>query len=65
VPQTETLINTVEAADSLGVSVTTVNRWAASGKLPIVRKLSGDTGAYVFDRSDVEALRADRKGSAA
>lgn len=58
------LLSTAEAADMIGVAVATINRWAAKGKLPIAHKLPGDTGAHLYDRSDVEVLLADQ-GSAA
>ena len=50
------LIGTAEAAALRGVSVKTVTRWVRDGKLTPVQKLPGLRGAYVFDRSDVEAL---------
>ena len=43
-----------EAAEILGWSVAKVKRAARSGDLPTVAKLSGATGAYVFDRSVIE-----------
>lgn len=38
-------------------SVATVNRLAASGKLPVAVKAGGIRGARFYRRSDVEALR--------
>lgn len=52
------LLTTAEVAALLGTSVATVNRWAAAGKLPVAHSLPGIRGARLFDRSDVEALRA-------
>lgn len=52
------LVSTSEAADLLQTTVATINRWAASGKLPVAMKLPGRTGAHLFRREDVEALKA-------
>jgi excisionase family DNA binding protein len=52
------LIGAVEAAEMLGVSRDTLLRWAAEPKISSV-KLPGVTGARVFDRADVEKLRAE------
>ncbi|MDQ3307567.1 MAG: helix-turn-helix domain-containing protein [Actinomycetota bacterium] len=51
------LLSTSEAAEILGTSGVTVNRWAITGKLPVAHKMPGRTGAYLFARSDVEAFR--------
>lgn len=53
------LIGTVEAATILDKSPRTVKRFAFSGKLPPALKMSGDTGAYLFHRADVERLAAE------
>jgi len=62
-PPTTDLLSTAEVADLLGASVATVNRWAASGKLPVAHALPGIRGARLFARSDVlvilEAEAAD------
>ena len=50
------IISTTEAAKLLGIDPRTVQRRAISGDLPIVSKLRGDTGAYLFNRADVLAL---------
>ncbi len=51
------LLSTGESAELLDTTVATVSRWAAAGKLPVAHKMPGRTGAYLFNRSDVEALR--------
>ncbi len=51
------LLSTGEVAELLGTTVATVNRWAVTGKLPVAHKMPGRTGAYLFARSDVEAVR--------
>lgn len=60
-----TPITTAEVADLAGVSVKTVTRWAASGALPPLHKLSGLRGAYLFDPRAVEKFRAQREAGAA
>ena len=49
-------IATAEAARILGSSVSQLNRLAASGQIPHVAKAPGIRGAYIFNRSDIEAL---------
>ena len=51
-----TLLNSREVAERLGISVPTVTRRARAGDLPVVAKMTGDRGAYVFDADAVEAL---------
>ena len=57
---TKALIGTREAATLLNVSLPTATRMAQEGELPVVGKLPGRTGAYLFDRAAVEALAAER-----
>lgn len=57
--QTSDLIGTQEAAAILGVSHRTVKRLAQKGKLAHAVKMPGETGAYLFNRADVEALAAE------
>lgn len=59
----EDFLTTAQVAELTGWSVTSINRWALKGELP-ARKLPGRTGAYLFDRSAVEAYR-DRREAAA
>ncbi len=49
-----------EAAKILGCDRATVNRMAADGRLPIVRKLPGLRGPNLFERVDVERLAAEQ-----
>lgn len=49
------LVGTSKAADLLGVDKATVTRWVSSGKL---RAAKIDGNAYIFDRTDIEALTA-------
>lgn len=52
-------LTTAQVADLTGWSITSINRWAASGELPS-RKLPGRTGPRLFARDDVEAFRPPR-----
>lgn len=49
-------LTTAEVAATLGVDVRTVHRWVTAGELTPLTKLPGLRGAYLFARSDVEAL---------
>lgn len=50
------LLTSPEAGQILGKSARTVQRLADAGALPVAQKLPGPNGAYLFRRSDVEAL---------
>lgn len=58
------LLTTAEAAERLGVSVFTVNRYARDGALGVARKLPGVRGANLFLSTEVEALAAERTAGA-
>ena len=51
------LISTAEAAQMLGRHVATISRMVANGRLTPAVKVPGKTGAYLFAREDVEAIR--------
>lgn len=55
VPKTD-LLTTAQAAERRGVNVRTIHRAVASGRLAPAMKLPGDTGAYLFRPSDVDAV---------
>lgn len=55
------LIPTAEAAEIVGVSVTTVNRWADSGRLRTAAQAPGPRGARLFARPDVLAMAEERR----
>ena len=57
------LIGTSDAAKILRVTSVTVTRWAASGDLTPAGRLG--SGAFVFNRIDVEKLAAERESAAA
>ena len=58
------LIGTSETAELLGWSVSKVKRAAKAGRLPIVTKLDGRTGSYLFNAAVITAI-ANRQESAA
>jgi excisionase family DNA binding protein len=53
------MIGSLEASQILGVDRATITRWALEGRLAYQR-LPGQTGAYVFDRADVEKLAREK-----
>jgi excisionase family DNA binding protein len=56
-PQTDPDNLTIRGvAARLGVSVRTVHRWVAAGRLPVHVKGPGPTGMLFFRRADVEAI---------
>lgn len=57
-PDIETLLGTVEAAEMIGVERSTLTRWVASGRILPIRKLPGRNGAVLFDRTEVERVAA-------
>lgn len=52
------LIPTADVARMLGLHVATVVRRVQAGEIPYAMKLPGETGAYLFDRKDIERLKA-------
>lgn len=52
------LLTSTQAGVILGKSGRTVTRMGDAGKIRIAQKLPGPNGAYLFRRSDVEALLA-------
>lgn len=57
-------IGTAEAAQRLGVDVSTVSRWVASGRLKPLYRLPTKTGAMLFDPRDVDRLATQRRKEA-
>jgi excisionase family DNA binding protein len=53
------LIGAAEAAEILGVSKDTLIRMIARGEVPMVQKLDGVKGAYIFERAEVERVAAE------
>lgn len=59
---TENIIGAGEVAAMLNQSIRTVHRKAKSGGIP-AKKLGGSTKAYIFKRSDIEALLTSQSSS--
>lgn len=55
-----THVTTRVAAERLGISVRTVNRWVELGKLKPAYEVSGKGGFRVFDVADIDAIAAER-----
>lgn len=53
------LVGTAEAAQILDCSIWTVRRLRLAGRLVPAQKMPGETGAFLFHRSDVEALTTE------
>ena len=57
-PMQSNYLSTSELAEARGVTVKTVLRWVAAGKLTPAMKLPGKTGAYLFDAAEAETEAA-------
>ena len=53
------LLTTMQAAERVGVSVPTINRWARQGRIAPVFKAPGLRGARLYDPADIDALAAE------
>lgn len=60
VSQSDNLIGTAASAQLLGWSRAKVKREAQAGRLPYKQKMDGRTGAYLFDRTVIEVIAANR-----
>lgn len=62
---TQTLLTTSEACEVLGLtSRSTLSRYVATGRLKPAMKMPGSTGAFLFNRADVEKLKAKQEKAA-
>lgn len=57
---TNDLIGSLEAADILGVTRNTFNRWCARGNVPVHLTAPSKVGARLFQRADIEGLAKER-----
>lgn len=57
-------MGTAEACEALGVSKDTLIRMAARGEVTPLHKMPGPNGAYVFSRTEIERLAADKAARA-
>ncbi|WP_375407648.1 helix-turn-helix domain-containing protein [uncultured Amnibacterium sp.] len=53
------LVTMTEAEQLMGYDRRSLRRFVQDGRLPVAKKIPGHTGAYLFLRSDVEALRRE------
>lgn len=58
VRETDDLLTSPQVGLILGKSARTVQRMADAGEIPVAQKLPGPNGAYLYRRSDIEALLA-------
>jgi excisionase family DNA binding protein len=58
------LVSTTEAAEIIGTSASTVNRWASNGRLPVALQSPGPTGARFYKRTTVERVAAKYRAEA-
>ena len=49
------LLTTAEAAQRLGISITTLNRWANNGTIPVAVQAPGRTGTRLYDEAVIDA----------
>ncbi len=56
---TPDLIGTTEAAALIGIERSTISRWVQVGTITAAHKLPSQTGAFLFERAEVERVRAD------
>lgn len=58
--ETRTLITASDAARRLGVTSAAVRKMTERGDLPLVQKLPGKMGAYLFDEDVVKKIAIER-----
>ena len=54
------IIGSTEACTILVVDKSTLSRWVAAGRITPVARLPRKNGALIFNRSDIDALAAER-----
>jgi len=52
------LMTASEVAEAFGRDTRTISRWTREGRLTPTAKLPGQTGAYIYDRAEIERLVA-------
>lgn len=53
-------LTTAQVAEILNYTIPWVNKLAATGRLPVAQKLPGRTGAYLFNRAEIERVASER-----
>jgi excisionase family DNA binding protein len=56
-------MSSAQAAEKLGVDVSTVVRWIQNGKMVAGRIGKGQTTAYVIDPKEVERMKQQRRAN--
>jgi predicted DNA-binding transcriptional regulator AlpA len=64
VPNATDLLTTRQVHEMTGWSIPSINRWAATGVLPVARKLYGRTGARLFRRDVIEDRIREQQSAA-
>lgn len=54
------LIGSTEACRILRIDKATLTRWVAADSIKPAHKLPGRNGAYLFNRSDIDTIAAER-----
>ena len=52
------LITVREAAERLGIAVSTVHKRISTGQYPVAFKVDGKTGAYLLDPKEIDRIAA-------
>lgn len=52
-------MTSAEACEQLGIDRSTLSRWVATSRITPAFKLPGLRGAFMFDTSEVERVRAE------
>jgi predicted site-specific integrase-resolvase len=55
----DAIVGSDEASEFLGVDRSTLIRWIAKGTVTPRHKLPGASGAYLFDRDEIERVAAE------
>ena len=63
-PRTAHLLTSAQVAAEVGCNVKTITRKATRGLIPYTQKLDGLRGAYLFDPSVIETLKAEADAKA-
>jgi len=53
----ETLLNSAEASEELGIDRSTLSRWVAAGRIAPATKLPGIRGPFLFTRAEVQRVK--------
>lgn len=51
-----------EAADRIGISLSTFHNWLTAGRVKAAKQLPGARGAYLFEVAEIERVRTEHLG---